>query len=301
MDAAARLPLTRARGLLTQLWRFGMVQLRCCGFAAAIFAGLAVSSLLWGRYDLPLARYDALLLWVVAVQAVFLVMRWETWRELAVVCAFHLVGLALEVFKVAIGSWEYPDPGVATVAGVPLYSGFMYASVGSYICQAFRRFDLRVTGYRWLPVTLLAVAAYLNFFTQHLLLDVRLLVAVGFLVVLWRSRVWFTVGAVRYWMPVWLSLLLIGFFLWVAENMATLLGAWRYPHQQQGWEMVHAGKLGSWALLVALSFVLVASVKAWEGTLYGHRDPRVEVARAQAPASSAAANEPASAEASPSA
>ena len=29
------------------------------------------------------------------------------------------------------------------------------------------------------------------------------------------------------------------------------------------------GKWGSWALLVSLSFVLVAAVKRWEGTFYG--------------------------------
>ncbi|MDN5727011.1 MAG: DUF817 domain-containing protein, partial [Propionibacteriales bacterium] len=161
------------------------------------------------------------------------------------------------------------------VAGVPLYSGFMYASVGSYICQAFRRFDLRVTGYRWLPVTLLAVAAYANFFTQHFIVDLRVLIALGFLIALWGSRVHFTVGRERYWMPLWVSFLLIGFFLWIAENAGTFLGAWRYPDQLDVWQMVHTGKLGSWALLVSLSFVLVSAVKAQEGRLYGDRAPHV--------------------------
>ena len=69
-------------------------------------------------------------------------LRLETPRELLVVCIFHILGLVLEIFKVAAGSWEYPESGIATVAGVPLYAGFMYAAVGSYICQAFRRFDL---------------------------------------------------------------------------------------------------------------------------------------------------------------
>ena len=55
-----------------------------------------------------------------------------------------------------------------------------------------------------------------------------------------------------------LSFVLIGFFLWVAENVATFLGAWRYPDQGDAWRMVHAGKFGSWVLLVSLSFVLVS-------------------------------------------
>jgi hypothetical protein len=87
--------------------------------------------------------------------------------------------------------------------------------------------------------------------------------------VLWRSRVCYTVGRQRYAMPLSLSFVLIGFFLWVAENAATLLGAWRYPDQEQVWQMVHVGKWGSWALLVSLSFVLVAAVKMQEGRFYG--------------------------------
>ena len=86
---------------------------------------------------------------------------------------------------------------------------------------------------------------------------------------LWRSRVFYTVGQRRYAMPLSLSFVLIGFFLWVAENAATLLGAWRYPDQEQVWQMVHVGKWGSWALLVSLSFVLVAGVKMQEGRFYG--------------------------------
>ena len=70
-------------------------------------------------------------------------------------------------------------------------------------------------------------------------------------------------------MPLSLSFVLIGFFLWVAENGATWLGAWQYPDQAAFWQLVHVGKWGSWALLVSLSFVLVAAVKRWEGTFYG--------------------------------
>ena len=70
-------------------------------------------------------------------------------------------------------------------------------------------------------------------------------------------------------MPLALSFVLIGFFLWVAENAATLLRAWQYPSQVSVWTMVHAAKLGSWSLLVVVSIVLVAAVKAFEGRLYG--------------------------------
>ena len=136
-------------------------------------------------------------------------------------------------------------------------------------------FDLRVGGFRWLPVSLLAVAAYLNFFTHHVIADLRWLIALGFVAALWGSTVHFTVGGDRYRMPTAESFVLIGGALWLAENLATLLGAWRYPDQHDRWHLVHVGKLGSWALLVTLSFVLVAAVKAREGTLYGDAAPRV--------------------------
>jgi uncharacterized membrane protein YoaT (DUF817 family) len=256
---------SRLRHYGGQLLRFGWLETQCCLFAAAIFVGLAVSKAL----PLPIARYDALLAYGLVVTAVFFLLRLETGREVAVIFGFHLVGLGLELFKVRVGSWSYPEDAWAEVGGVPLYAGFMYAAVGSYICQAFRRFDLRVNHFRWLPATVLAVAAYANFFTHHWLPDLRWLVAAGFVVVLWRSRVSFTVGAHRYAMPLSLSFVLIGFFLWVAENGATWLGAWQYPDQADFWQVVHVGKWGSWALLVSLSFVLVAAVKRWEGTFYG--------------------------------
>ncbi len=255
----------RAAFALTQLLRFAWVQVQCCLFAMAVFVGLALSSVL----PLPIARYDALLAYALVLTAVFYLLRLETGREVAVIFAFHLIGLALELFKVQVGSWSYPEPAWAKVAGVPLYSGFMYAAVGSYICQAFRRMDLRVDRFPWVPAGTLAAAAYANFFTHHYLPDFRWTIAVGFVIVLWRSRVFYTVGQRRYAMPLSLSFVLIGFFLWVAENAATLLGAWRYPDQEQVWQMVHVGKWGSWALLVSLSFVLVAGVKMQEGRFYG--------------------------------
>ncbi len=126
------------------------------------------------------------------------------------------------------------------VVGVPLYSGFLYAGVGS--------------------------------FTHHVLPDVRWLIAAGFVVVLRRTWVGFTVGARRHRIPLALAFVAIGFFLWVAENAATVLGAWKYPDQLDVWRLVHPGKFGAWSLLVSLSFVLVATLKSTEGRLYGDAD-----------------------------
>ena len=109
---------------------------------------------------------------------------------------------------------------------------------------------------------------------------------------LWRSRVSYTVCQSRYAMPLSLSFVLIGFFLWVAENAATLLGAWQYPDQAQIWQMVHVGKWGSWALLVSLSFVLVAAVKMQEGRFYGEVGPVAAVKGATSPSVRVAAGAP---------
>jgi uncharacterized membrane protein YoaT (DUF817 family) len=247
------------------LLRFGWVEAQCCSFAALFFVGLALVRLV----PVPVDPADALLLWCLGVTLVLWLVRWETGREVAVIFGFHLVGLALELFKVRQGSWSYPHTGVATVGGVPLYSGFMYAAVGSYVCQAWRRFDLRITGYRVWSTAGVAVLIYLNFFTSHVTWDVRVPLALALLLVTRRTSVRFTVGQRRYAMPLALSFVLIGFFLWVAENAATWLRAWQYPSQESVWTLVHAAKLGSWSLLVVVSIVLVAAVKAQEGRLYG--------------------------------
>ena len=248
-----------------QLLRFAWIEAQCCLFAVLFFVGLGLVRIV----PLPVGPADALLVWCLAVTLVLWLVRWETGREVAVIFGFHLVGLALELYKVAQGSWSYPDTGLATVGGVPLYSGFMYAAVGSYVCQAWRRFDLRITNYRARSTAGVAALIYLNFFTSHVTADVRLVLALALLVVTRRTWVHFTVGRRRHAMPLALSFVLIGFFLWVAENAATLLRAWQYPSQESVWTLVHAAKLGSWSLLVVVSIVLVAAVKAYEGQLYG--------------------------------
>lgn len=246
--------MRRAAG---QLLRFAWLELRACAFPIVIFAGLALSQVL----PLPIARYDALLVYGIVATLGFWLLRLETGREILATLGFHLVGLAFEMVKVQLGSWAYPEEAVTKVAGVPLYSGFMYAAVGSYIARAWRLFDLRLTAYRPWGTAVVGAAIYVNFLTHHVLPDVRVLLAGVLLVVTRDTWVHFTVGRDRYRIPLALSFGLIGFFLWLAENLATVFQAWQYPDQQLGWSMVHVGKLGSWALLVVVSFVLVANWK----------------------------------------
>ena len=75
------------------------------------------------------------------------------------------------------------------------------------------------------------------------------------------------VDGIRHKMPLSLSFVLIGFFIWVAENIATFFGAWQYPNQAEAWSLVHFGKVSSWLLLVIVSFLIVATLKQVKGKI----------------------------------
>ncbi|GAA4910083.1 DUF817 domain-containing protein [Streptomyces coeruleoprunus] len=246
------------RHAAVQLIRFGVLQLRCCAFAMALVGGIAVSAVL---PELPVARYDLVFVYGVLLAVLARRVGWDSPRDTAVITACHLIGLAFELVKVRLGSWSYPEDAVLKVAGVPLYGGFLYAAVGSYLCRAWQLFELRLSGYRATATAVLAAGVYLNFFTHHWLPDGRWFLAAGLVVVTAGGWVRFTVGERHYRMPLALSFVLIGFFLWVAENAATYVGAWSYPHQLDGWQPVALSKFGAWALLISVTFVLAERVR----------------------------------------
>lgn len=186
----------------------------------------------------------------------------ETKDEVLVICIFHLLGLMMELFKVHIGSWAYPEFAYTKFAGVPLYSGFMYASVASYMCQAWRRFNLNLVNWpgHW-AARICGALIYLNFFTNHFIWDVRYLIGLVIIFFFRKSTVEFHIQRTTYRMPVILSFLLIGFFIWLAENVATKLGAWKYAYQHKTWAMVDYQKISSWGFLVIVSFIIIAELK----------------------------------------
>lgn len=242
-----------------ELLAFGYQQSLACLFPVFIFAMLWLSHYIQLPY---LYRYDVLLLACLGMQAYMYFTGMETKDELKVITLFHLLGLAMEIYKVQHGSWAYPEQALTKIAGVPLYSGFMYASVASYICQAWRRLSLNMVNWPKKPYTiLLGAGIYLNFFTNAYLPDIRwIIVAVLFLIF---SRTWveFNSNGPTRKMPMILGFYLVGFFIWLAENIATFLGAWRYAYQHIGWQMVHFQKLSSWFLLVIVSIIIVAHLK----------------------------------------
>ena len=121
----------------------------------------------------------------------------------------------------------------------------------------------------------LAAAIYLNFFTHHFWIDIRWWLTGLVLIVFWRSWVLYEVGGIRYRMPVALSFVLIGFFIWIAENIATYFGAWEYPNQADTWSPVHYSKVSSWSLLVIVSFLIVATLKLVKENLSSERERSV--------------------------
>lgn len=250
------------RARLIELVVFGLKQAWACVFGAVMLVLLVTARVLYPD-DAPLARADALVLAAVAVQVAMLALRLESLREMGVIALFHLVGTAMEVFKTAVGSWAYETDGLLRIGEVPLYTGFMYAAVGSYMVRVMRLFDLRFTRYPPLLATAaLAAAIYANFFTHHYLPDARWVLLAAMLLLYGRCAMSLRVHRRAPWrrMPVIAAFLGVAGLLWIAENVGTAAGAWIYPHQRAGWELVPASKLVSWLLLMMVSVVLVTLV-----------------------------------------
>lgn len=229
-------------------------------FGASLL-GLLIATHLFYPRDFALPRYDFLTLAAVAIQIAMLRFRLETWDEAKVILAFHVAGTVMELFKTAWGSWIYPEPSYLRILDVPLFSGFMYAAVGSYIARIWRIFGIRFSHYPPLWTTwLLAAAIYVNFFAHHWLWDGRIVLLAATVFLFRRSKFWFRPFRAYRSMPVLLGFLLVALFIWFAENIGTLSQAWIYPSQRHGWAMVPVTKLVAWYLLMIISVVLVSLV-----------------------------------------
>jgi uncharacterized membrane protein YoaT (DUF817 family) len=230
-----------------------------CLFGGLMLAAIILSKAVW-QDDWTLARYDGLLIFAILVQVSFLWAGLENWREAKVILLFHLTGTVMEIFKLRMGSWGYPEPGLFKLMGVPLFSGFMYASVGSYMARVIRIFEMRFAPFPpyWVSVAL-GAAIYANFFAHHFVSDIRMVLFAGTIILYWRTRIWFFVGDVPRWMPLPAAALLSSFFLWLAENIGTLTGTWVYAGTSE-FAMASLSKMGSWYLLLYVSFATVTLV-----------------------------------------
>jgi uncharacterized membrane protein YoaT (DUF817 family) len=239
---------------------FGIKQAWAC-----LFGGILLFLIIATKYFWPegawLARYDFLFLAALAVQTLLILLKLETVDEAKVILLFHIAGTLMELFKTAHGSWSYPEPSLIRIAEVPLFSGFMYAAVGSYIARATRVFNLKYENYPsgWM-VGSLAALIYINFFMHHYIVDIRGLIFILVGALFSKTWVYFTPSKQARRMPLLVGFCLIACFIWIAENIGTFTSIWLYPTQKETWHVVGLSKLGSWFLLMIISFALVTII-----------------------------------------
>lgn len=246
-----------------EFWIFGLKQASAC-----IFGGFLLAVILIARFWYPtnplIHRYDLLFLLAVVFQIGLLLFRLETPREVLVIIIFHVVAMIMEIFKTSeqIGSWRYPGEFDIGIYNVPLFAGFMYSAVGSYIARVWRLFDFRFSYYPPVSLTwILVTLTYINFFSHHFIYDIRWFLLAATIVLFFRSDIYFKICEKHRHMSLLLGWSLVALFIWFAENIATYCKVWLYPSQATGWHVVSFSKLVSWFLLMILSFVLVAIVQ----------------------------------------
>jgi len=217
-------------------------------------------------------RYDVLLAYALGIQFFLVYFKLETLREVWVIAVFHIMAMAMELFLThpKIGSWYYPEPAAFRIATVPLFAGFMYSAVGSFLARGLRLFKASFTNLpRFIWVSVLVVLSYANFFTKFFVPDIRNILFIVSVILFWKTKIFFQINnennsqlsnAKQYQLPFLPLLLFLAFLVWLAENIATFANIWRYPSQVDSWHMVGWGKLGSWYLLLTLSLVLVLAV-----------------------------------------
>jgi uncharacterized membrane protein YoaT (DUF817 family) len=170
---------------------------------------------------------------------------WKRWTRPGVL-AFHIVGTVMELFKTAVGSWQYPDQPAAHRRRAPVFRPCMppwaaisRASGGSSISASIttRHAGIHAAGGRDL----------VNFSPATGLPDIRPAVrgddaavpAHAHLVPRVARRPLDAAAA---------RLVSVAAFIWFAENIATFSRAWIYPRQTDGWSMVgpiQAGRMAS--------------------------------------------------------
>jgi len=250
------------RNFLVELWHFFLANLRASVFGAFLLAIFLLTEVV--EFS-SISRYDFIFLSAVAFQIFALIFRFEHWREFFVIILFHFLATGMEFFKThpSIASWTYPGVGEAVfvLATVPLFTGFLYSAIGSYISRAFNFLNLSYERFpAYFHLWVLAALIYLNFFLHHYIYDLRYLIFFYVLIIFWKTKVRFQVYLKERRVPFLLTVFLTAFFVWLAENIGTFTKIWLYPSQVVNWHLVSFEKIGSWFLLLILSFALVSII-----------------------------------------
>lgn len=205
-------------------------------------------------------RYDYLLFYALIIQFCLLYSKLESWAEAKVIALFHVMAMIMEIFLThpAIGSWQYPQPAVFKICTVPLFAGFMYSAVGSFLARSLRLYQVSI---QYLPsftqMLALALSAYINFMSKFFIADIRYFLFAWSVIIFWPTKISLHLKQYQLKLPMLPVLFVLAFVIWIAENISTFNKIWLYPSQIDAWHMVGWGKLGSWYLLLLLSLVLV--------------------------------------------
>jgi uncharacterized membrane protein YoaT (DUF817 family) len=125
----------------------------------------------------------------------------------------------------------------------------------------WRLFDFAFTPHPPLwAVYLLAIAIYVNFFAHHYTADLRYALFAAAALLFGRTWIHYKIWHVHRRMPLLLACFLNALFIWFAENIGTATKTWLYPNQMSEWSLVSLNKIGSWFLLLIISYVMVAAV-----------------------------------------
>jgi uncharacterized membrane protein YoaT (DUF817 family) len=239
-------------------------QAYACIFGAFLLA-MIIMSKYWYPFDDILYRYDFLFISAVVFQWVLILIKLESHREVAVILIFHMIAMMMEVFKThpSIGSWSYPEYSYISLGWVPLFAGFMYSAVGSYIARVWRILDFRFARYpKQIYTILIALTIYINFFTHHFIWDLRYAIIIGVLLIFGKTTIFFTPHRRTYSMNLVIGFVLVASCIWIAENIATYMRIWIYPSQSVIWHMVSIEKITAWFLLMIISFVLISFINS---------------------------------------
>ncbi len=233
--------------------------------SASLFGGLMLFALIASKYiSVPgIYRYDLLFIFAIVVQIVLIVTKLESKREVLAIIVFHLCAMGMEIFKTSpmVGSWTYPEPAIFAIATVPLFTGFLYSSVGSYMTRAWRINRFRFTNMPdTLSLALVGLLIYVNFFTNHFVYDVRWGIFGLLIIMFWKAKLRATITNKEYTFHPLFTNALLALFVWFAEQIGTFARAWVYPHQVAGWSPVSFHMFTSWYMLLIFSFILISLI-----------------------------------------
>ena len=164
---------------------------------AAIFGGFLLFLIIATHFYYPFHEsfhvFDFLFLSAVFFQICLLLLKKESKKEFLIIIIFHILAMIMEIFKTssAIGAWNYTgvNSSFFRIGNVPLFTGFMYSAVGSYIVRSFEYLKLEFKP--WPSSKALGIISffiYTNFFSHHYIFDFRYFILFFIFLLLLKPR-----------------------------------------------------------------------------------------------------------------